>query len=257
MTVEVSRPPSGWECVERLKEDRDNPGTPYREVFVRKVRVSGEERAEEDLYLWKQEHGSGDEKQIIFETEDVLSGKDSAIIVFMPLYLIVKCVRDCFIMITSISVDLKHGRIRCVLKDIGGFVWDKVRDPFFAVAVVACAFFGLFSPFEGRRQVARIERQWHHVEDLRDPSSRVHYKDVKYTILETEISDKLDLCKSDKDGNIVFCKDSQEGKQYLSTRDHEGVPAIVSRHYYFLIAYCFQPHGRSDDSRYQFRPIKC
>lgn len=216
MATEV-RPPNGWEVVERFLPHRTDSGETYREVFVRKIIANDEERDKEDLYLWKEG----------YETEEVLRIKDSEIIFFMPLYLIVKCARDCLVTITSIAVDLKHGRIWCVLKDIVGFVWGKVRDPFFAIAVLACAIFGLYSPFEGRVVLARVEREWHHVEDLRDPEMRIHHHACRHGLTEKD------------------------------AKANESVPVFFSRDYYFLIAYCFQPHGSSNDPRYPAQVVKC
>ncbi len=184
--------------------------------------MSDEAIEEEDLYLREETVEIEGEKDTYTETVEKLREKNIAIITVMSVYPIVKCVRDVFVMFSSIAVDSIHGRPWCVIKDIAGFVRGKVRDPFFAVAVVACACYGLYSPFEARPLIARIERSWHYVDDLRDPETRIHYQDCRNATWE---------------------------------KDKEGVPRIISRHHYFLLAYCFQPHGFSDDPRYDVRTI--
>ncbi len=217
--------PQGWDLVKRYtwcdKEknlfvrDRDNAEVPYREVFAREISTG-------DLYLWKLVIEDGKEKSIHIERPDMVRGKAISILFFMPLYLIVKCARDVFIMLSSIVVDTIHGRVWCVIKDVGHFVWGKMRDPFFAIAVMACALFTIIMPFDGRKQVARVERKWHHVDELKLAGERIHYQECRH-----------DTCDLDK----------------------EKIPVIFSRNHYFLIAYCFQPHGNSQDSRYLVKPL--
>lgn len=227
MSSSVKLPP-GWEIVERKKWqdskrksfvlDDKNPQVDYTELFVREISTG-------DLYLWKQEHIIGDEKLIHTETEGVLRGKAIAIVWGMTIYLVMKCARDIFILFTSVGVDLVHGRLWCVIKDCAHFVWGKFRDPFFAIATLACAVLTLFKPFEGRKRLASVERKWHSVDALKLPGQRIHYQECAHH----------DTC----------------------TPDREGIPAIFSRNHYFLIAYCFQPHGNSQDLRYLVNKVTC
>ena len=128
-------------------------------------------------------------------------------------------------------MDLKECRIGGIVSDIGRFIWSKIKDPFFAVAVMACALYGLIFPFDGRKQVAKVERVWHDVDSHRKNDERIINQD----------------CRAER----TFTEGGVEKPVGCFTCDKEGIPRIFSRNHYFLIALCYQPHGNVSDTRFE------
>lgn len=237
IAARMSLPPD-WEALERRKYlmntdgsllvplqyegDRDHQERVFRQILVRKKDGQG------DLYLGAKFDNGAQKWEA--ETPSVLREKDVRMIFGMTLYLPFKCGRDCLVLIANVSVDLKEGRVWCVIKDIGGFVFDKIRDPIFAVAVIACAFFGLFFPFEGRVAIERVERAWHHVDHLREIGA-----------LEGS-NHNLDVMHLPSTIQVV--------------PDHKGIYPFFSQEYCLFIAYCYQTHGNSSDRRYEIRTLE-
>lgn len=71
-----------------------------------------------------------------------------------------------------------------VVKDL----WRIVRTPLFALGLMGAAFYGMFSPLEGRKWMARIELEWHEGYDYHfDPRSRRSDTECKNSTLEQDI----------------------------------------------------------------------
>nr|NGX46450.1 hypothetical protein [Chlamydiota bacterium] len=85
-------------------------------------------------------------------------------------------------------------------------MWRIVRAPLFAVGVMFAAAWGLFSPYEGRKMIGKIEKEWH---------DGLTFKDDMRMGKDEQFLNKMDDCKKYSDDCGTCFTEIKTGKVFF------------------------------------------